>query len=166
MFAFLRMRSAVAPAVATPAAASSKVMLAGFVASIPSFVTDFLGLPRQAYVLGIGTESPTGEREDLVARLEEGHILADRLDLSGQFHPEDWVLRASEAKDEARHESLPPRDVEPSNPHVTTVHRRRTHLDQHLAILWNRLLYPSEFKHIGRTVPRAHDCPHCGIPSA
>ena len=44
MFAFLRMRSAVTPPVAAPAAASSKVMLAGFVASIPSFVTDLLGL--------------------------------------------------------------------------------------------------------------------------
>ena len=44
------MRNAVTPPVAAPAAASSKVMLAGFVASIPSFVTDLLGFSgKQTY---------------------------------------------------------------------------------------------------------------------
>ena len=43
MLAFLRTRKAVTPPVATPAAASSKVMLVGFAAGIPSFVADFLG---------------------------------------------------------------------------------------------------------------------------
>jgi hypothetical protein len=43
MFAFLRTPNAVTPAVAAPAAASSKVMLAGFVANIPSLAADFLG---------------------------------------------------------------------------------------------------------------------------
>ena len=50
MRAFLRTRNAVTPPVAAPAAASSKVMLAGFFASIPSFATDFLGFSgRQTY---------------------------------------------------------------------------------------------------------------------
>ena len=34
------------------------------------------------------------------------------------------------------------------------------HLDQHLVILWNRFLDLSEYKNIGRTVSRAHDCLH------
>jgi len=34
------------------------------------------------------------------------------------------------------------------------------HLDQHLVILWNRFLDLLEFKNIGRTVSRAHDCLH------
>ncbi|HEY5000996.1 MAG TPA: hypothetical protein VII15_04075, partial [Candidatus Cryosericum sp.] len=49
---------------------------------------------------------------------------------------------------------------------LPTVHRRRMHPDQHLVILWNRFLYLLEFKNIGRTVSRAHDCPHYWIPSA
>ena len=54
-------------------------------------------------------------------RLNSGHILADRLDLSGQLHPENRVLRAREAKDRLRHEALPTRNIEASNPHVPAV---------------------------------------------
>ena len=100
-----------------------------------------------------------------VARLEEGHVFADRLDHAGQLHPEDRVLRAIEAEDQARHEPLPPRNIEASNPHVPTVRRRRTYLDEHLMILWSRLLCLPEFKSIGRTVSRAHDCLHSVSPS-
>ena len=47
VFAFLRTTKAVTPPVAAPAAASSNVMFAGFVASIPSFVVDFPGFSRK-----------------------------------------------------------------------------------------------------------------------
>src|SRR5947207_15991787 len=79
IFAFLRKCNADTPPNKT-AAASSNVMLAGFIASNAPWCIH--------KILGMRAELEAGRSKYLVALAEPGHRLAHRLDLSGELHPQ------------------------------------------------------------------------------
>ncbi len=105
------------------AAACSNVRLAGLGDEVVRWST---------HVLGEGACRPA---EDLVARSELGHILADRLDGARDIGPRDPVLRPARAGREAQEVGQAP-DEDP----VPDVDRCRVDAHQHLAITDGRLV--------------------------
>ena len=107
------------------------------------------------HVLGEGARRPA---EDLVARSELGHILADRLDRARDIGPRDPVLRPARAGREAQEVGQAPGE----DP-VPDVDRCRVDAHQHLAITDVRLVDVLELECFLRAVVVLDDRLHVGL---
>ncbi len=72
--------------------------------------------------------TPALYAEHRIARFEADHARPDRLDLSGEIHAKDRVLRPVETCEGAHDEGMRTHEAA-----ISTVHRRRTNFHQHFA---------------------------------
>ena len=113
--------------------------------------------PLLAHAHELG-ESTVPAAEDLVARSEPRHRLADLRHRARVIDAELGVLRPSQPVLQA-HQIRPPEHGVP----VEGVHGGRVHAHEHLVVLCDRPLDLLERERVGRSVLAAHDRPHPGV---